>query len=529
MTKVLITDNVHNVCVELLKNQGYDIDIATDASPAELLERAVDVDAWVIRSGTTITEEMIQAAAKLRVIGRAGVGVDNVDVAAATRRGVMVINAPDGNTISTAEHTCAMLMALARRVPHAASSMWDGKWERKKYAGSEVYGKTLGIVGVGKIGRAVAARMQSFGMTVVGFDPLLSEEHAEKIGIRLLPVSELLQQSDYITVHTPLIDSTRNLLNDETLAQCVPGVRIINCARGGIVDEMALLRALESGHVAGAALDVFEMEPPDETRRSLIEHPNVVTTPHIAASTAEAQEKVARQVAEQVVNALEGRAVTSAVNAAAISSAASPEIRPYIQLAEKLGKVAAQIHGEAPVRRIAIVCKGDLVRRYKDVLLIAVARGVLSHRLSDPVNLVNALALAEEAGIPLSIEMEESRTGYTEVIGVRLEGGEKTNSVEGSVFGSNDVRVVGLNGHDLELRLEGNFLVYRNQDRPGMLATVGGVLASASINIGSMAIGRMEGEGMALSAMQIDDLPEEGLLDSIRKIEGIEEVRLLKV
>lgn len=529
MTRILITDSVHPVCVELFEQQGYEVDMATDASDEEILERAAKADGWVIRSGTTITAPMMAAAGQLQVIGRAGVGVDNIDVAEATRRGVLVINAPDGNTISTAEHTCAMIMSLARRVPHAASSMWDGKWERKKFAGSELYGKTLGVIGIGKIGRAVAARMQSFGMTIVGFDPLLSEEHAEKLGIRLVSIPELLAASHFITVHTPLVDGTRNLLNEEAFASCVPGVRIINCARGGIVDEVALLKALESGRVAGAALDVFEVEPPDDTRRGLVLHPNVVTTPHIAASTAEAQQKVARQVAEQVVNALEGRAVTSAVNAAALSMASNPEARPFIQLAEKLGAVCAQLAGDEPVRKITVQCKGDIVRRYRDVLLIAVVRGVLGHRLTDPVNLINALALAEEAGIPLGIDMEESRGGYSELVGVQIDTGDVRHTVQGSVFSDDDQRIVFVDGYEIELRLDGSFLIYNNQDRPGMLASVGALLAGEAVNIGAMALGRKKGEEMALTAMQVDDVPSEAVMNDIRAMEGVEKLRLFRV
>lgn len=529
MTRILITDAVHPVCIELFEQQGYEVDLATEASGEEILERAAKADGWVIRSGTRISASMIDAASRLRVIGRAGVGVDNIDVAEATRKGVLVINAPDGNTISTAEHTCAMIMSLARRVPHAASSMWDGKWERKKFAGSELYGKTLGVIGIGKIGRAVATRMQSFGMNVVGYDPLLSADHAEKLGVQLVSIPELLSQSDFITVHTPLVDGTRNLLNADAFEQCVPGVRIINCARGGIVDEVALLKALESGKVAGAALDVFEVEPPDDTRRGLVVHPNVVTTPHIAASTAEAQEKVARQVAEQVVNALEGRAVTSAVNAAALSLASSPEARPYIQLAEKLGAVCAQLSGDGHVEKITLQCKGDIVRRYRDVLLIAVVRGVLSHRLTDPVNLINALALAEEAGIPLSIDLEESRAGYSELVGVQLRTGGETHTVQGSVFGSEDQRIVFVEGYEIELKLDGSFLIYNNLDRPGMLASVGALLAGGPVNIGAMALGRTKGEKMALTAMQVDDVPSEGVLNAIRALEGVERVRLFRV
>ena len=528
MAKVLITDKVHPVCDQTLEAAGLEIVHAIGASEEELESIVHDIDAWVIRSGTKITGPLIQAATRLQAIGRAGVGVDNVDIPAATRSGVMVINTPDGNTISTAEHTCAMMMSLARRVPHAAASMWSGNWDRKSFSGSELYGKTLGIVGVGKIGKAVAERMRSFEMAVLGYDPLLSAEHAEKLGITPVSFEELMQRSDFVSVHAPLIEGTRGLINARTLELGKDGVCIINCARGGIVVEEDLLAALETGKVAGAALDVYEVEPPGESRSALINHPRVVTTPHIAASTAEAQERVARQVAEQIVNALEGRPVASAVNAAAVKSAARPEIQPYIELASLLGRVAAQLHDE-PVKKITVCCRGELTRRFGDALLTSATSGVLSERLTSPVNLVNALALAEDAGVPLSIEMDDAPGGYSEVVAVRLGGTSKGHEVSGAVFGGDDARIIEIDGFHLELRLPGQFLVYRNVDRPGMLAAVGEILATAGINIGSMALGRSSEHEIALTGMLVDDDVSDETVRAIQSITGVELVNLLRV
>ncbi len=440
----------------------------------------------------------------------------------------MVINTPDGNTISTAEHTCAMMMALARRVPHAASSMREGHWDRKSFSGSELYGKSLGIIGVGKIGKAVAERMQSFQMKVLGFDPLLSTEQAQKLGITSVSLDELLEQSDYISVHAPLIDATRGLIDKTTLNQCKDGVRLINCARGGIVNELDLLECLQSGKVAGAALDVFEIEPPDDSRLALIAHPLVVTTPHIAASTAEAQERVALQVAEQIINALQGHPVGSALNAAAVKSAARPEVQPYIQLATLLGRVVAQIHS-SPIQRISVSCKGAVTRRFGNALLTAATSGVLSERLSSHVNLVNAMTLAEDAGVPLSIEFENAPVGYTDVVSVKLISANEIHEISGAVFGEGDMRVVELDGYHVELRLPGRFIIYINQDRPGILAAVGAILADSSVNIGSMALGRRKGEPNAVTAMLVDHKVSDETLDAMKSIGGVQTINLVEL
>lgn len=522
--KVLITDAVDQICVDLLEQNGFEPAVQLKKSNAELKSVAASADGWIIRSGTTISAELIDAARKLKVIGRAGVGVDNIDLEAATRRGVLVINAPDGNTISTAEHTCAMLLSLSRRIPQASRSTAQGKWERKSFTGSELYEKTLGVIGVGKIGRAVAERMSGFGMHIIGYDPVLSPEAAERVGVTLVELDEIYERSDFITLHTPLNDATRGLLNSETLPRCKKGVRIINCARGGIVDEADLLEALESGQVGGAALDVYSSEPPPEPLHDLISHPNVIATPHIAASTEEAQEKVAIQITEQVIHALRNEPVQTPVNAMAIKMAAQPEAQPYLSLTDRLGQIVGQL-GNGRIRSISVRCRGDLPRRFAEVLTIAAVRGVLSRWVSEPVNMINAPLLAEEMGVSIKEERDTAAGGYTNLIEVALETDGESRVVAGTVFDRDEPRLVRVDDYWLEVKPEGRLLIYKNVDRPGMLATVGSILARNEINIGALALGRTEKGSLALTAVSVDqDVPEQ-VLEEISEIEGIEHVR----
>ncbi len=525
---VLITDPVDPVCIDMLERNGIRADVQVKRSHEELRSIVRQADGWVIRSGTQITADLIEASERLVVIGRAGVGVDNVDLEAATRRGVLVINAPDGNTISTAEHTCAMLLSLSRRIPQANASLRAGKWDRKTFTGSEVFEKTLGIVGIGKIGRTVAERMKSFGMTLLGYDPMLSPEAAERMGIRLVPLDAIYAESDFITFHTPLNDATRGLLNRATLAKCKPGVRVVNCARGGIVDEDALLEALESGQCGGAALDVYSKEPPPAALERLIQHPNVVATPHIAASTEEAQEKVARQITEQVIMAIQGKPVLTPVNGAAIKMAAQREVQPYLVLAEKLGRLVGQVI-EGNVRSVSVRCRGEVPRRYAEVLTISALKGLLSLWRSGPVNLINAPILAEEMGLRIE-EQRDTETGtYTNLIEVSVKSEGEKYLAAGTLFGENESRLVQLNEYSLEVAPEGFLLFYKNVDRPGMLASVSSVLAEAGINIGALALGRTEKGSMALTVISVDEQPPDEVLARIGAIQGVEKIRSVSV
>ncbi|HEX7072375.1 MAG TPA: phosphoglycerate dehydrogenase [Rhodothermales bacterium] len=525
---VLITDSVDPVCIEMLENNGVRANVQLKKSPEELQALAASAEGWIIRSGTKITSALIEAGPRLKVIGRAGVGVDNVDVEAATRKGILVINAPDGNTISTAEHTCAMLMALARRIPQANHSVRDGKWDRKTFTGSEVFEKTLGVVGVGKIGRAVAERMKGFGMKIIGYDPVLGDDVARRIGLELVPLEEIFAQSDFITIHTPLNDATRGLLNRETIARCRKGVRIVNCARGGIVDEEALYEALESGHVGGAALDVYSQEPPPESLQKLLQHPLVVATPHIAASTEEAQEKVARQVTEQVILALKGEPVATPVNGLAIKMASQKEVQPFLNLADRLGQIAGQL-SDGHIKRITVRCSGELTRQYAEVLTIGAVKGVLSRWTSEPVNLINAPFLAEELGLRVEERRETVRGNYVNVIEVSVESETDRRTVAGTIFGADDMRLVRIDDFWIEVRPEGHLLLYRNVDRPGMLASVGSILAEANINIGALALGRTGKGSMALTAVSVDERIPESVLERIAALQGVESVRFVSV
>ncbi len=340
--KVLITDPVDNSCVDILKNEGFTVDMQTGLNEAQVSELIPDYHILIVRSGTQVTEKIIECGIELKIIGRAGTGVDNIDVNAATRKGVIVMNTPGGNTISTAEHAISLLMALARNVPQACASLREGVWDRKTYRGVELVGKTIGIIGIGKVGKEVAVRLQGFGMNVLGFDPLVADDVIAKLNIESVSFEELLRRSDYITLHTPLTDDTRNLFNTQTFQKCKRGVRLVNCARGGIINESELLEALNEGHVEGAALDVFEKEPPPPDH-PLLKHPKVVVTPHLGASTVEAQEKVAVQIAHQIADALKERSLIGAVNISAAQFSIREDHKPYLDLAERLGRIAGQI------------------------------------------------------------------------------------------------------------------------------------------------------------------------------------------
>jgi D-3-phosphoglycerate dehydrogenase / 2-oxoglutarate reductase len=526
--RVLITDPLSAVSVDMLAAAGLQPDLQLDLSPDELKAVAPGVQGWLIRSGTRLTADLMDAAPDLKVIGRAGVGVDNVDLDAATRRGILVLNAPDGNTISTAEHTCAMMLALARHIPEAHASLSAGQWDRKRFAGAELSGKVVGIVGVGKIGRTVASRLQSFDMQVLGYDPVLAPDVAERIGVELVDLDAIFSRCDFITVHTPLNDATRGLLNELTLARCKPGVRLVNCARGGIIDERALLAALESGHVAGAALDVFTAEPPGPDLKALLAHPHVVVTPHIAASTEEAQEKVAVQVVEGVIDALAGRPVATPVNAWSLRAAAQPEARPYLDLADRLGQLAAQMSG-GPVQRVVVRYSGETTRRFAEVLTVAVLRGIISHFSDEPVNLINAPVLARDAGLVVEEQRVSEPEDFTNLVEVRLETPAGPLAVKGTIFGDNDVRLVGVDEFRFEVRLEGHLLFYRNVDRPGMVAAVGALLADHGINIAALALGRTGPGEVALSVYTVDEPITAEVRDRIDAIEGVDQVRSVHV
>ncbi len=469
-----------------------------------------------------MTSEVIARAGRMKVIGRAGTGVDNIDLDAATRKGILVMNTPGGNTISAAEHTVSMLLSLARNIPQAHMSLVRGEWERKKFTGTEVFEKTLGVVGLGKIGREVASRCLGLGMKILGYDPVLAPEAAARLSIELVNLPELFRRADFITVHTPLTPDTKGLLSDETLARCKKGVRVINCARGGIIDEKALLRALESGHVGGAALDVFEIEPPKDN--PLLRHPRVIATPHLGASTEEAQEKVAVQIAHEIADALHGRAYAGVVNGSAMLLTLKEEVRPYITLAEKLGAVAVQL-ATGKLKRITIAASGDIVTGAIELMKAGVLKGVLSHSQPEPVNFINAPFLAEELGLAVGETREPEGGNYPNLLSVRYVTDKEVKECAGTVFGSASVRLVTIDGFRFEVRPEGDLLVYSNVDRPGMLARVGAVLARHNVNIAGVSLGRSAAGANALTVMNIDSTIPPAALSELRALDGVSSLK----
>lgn len=524
--KILITDSVERPCGEILSAEGFEVDVLPTLPPDQLRNVINGYDALIVRSATNVTADILTAASSLKVVGRAGAGVDNIDVDAATRKGIVVMNTPGGNTVSTAEHTLSLLLSLSRNIPAAFESLRQGKWERKKFVGTELQGKTIGIIGLGKVGREVAARAQAFGMVTVGYDPVLSPEVAVRLNIELVALDELYARSDFLTVHTPLTEDTRGLISEQALAKCKTGVRIINCARGGIVDEDALLRALESGKVAGAALDVFEQEPPGN--HPLLQHPRVIATPHLGASTEEAQEKVATQIAQQVADFLKERGATGAVNAEVVRLATRKEIKPFVLLAERLGSLVAQLM-KGQLRKLSVIARGDFLTQSSELFSAAVLKGVLSRLMSEPVNLINAPVIAKELGIVLVEEKESEHEVYTHLLAVEYETSNEKRRLFGTVFGHSHLKVVRIDDYHLEMTPEGILLFYKNIDRPGMLATVGSILAQAGINIAGLSLGRDQPGQRALTIISVDNEIPVRVLRQLETIDGVFEVKVVRL
>jgi len=524
--RVLISDPVEKVCVDVLTAEGFQVDVKPNTPHEELKALIPHYEALVVRSSTQVTADIISAATRMKVIGRAGAGVDNIDVEASTRRGIMVLNTPGGNTVSTAEHTMSLLLSLSRNIPQANESLKQGKWNRKQFVGTELLGKTIGIIGLGKVGREVAVRCQAFGMATIGFDPLLSSEVAAKSNIELVALAELFQRSDFISVHTPLNDETKGLIGRKEIDLCKPGVRIINCARGGIVDEDALYYGLESGKVAGAALDVFVSEPPGD--HPLVSHPRVVATPHLGASTEEAQEKVARQIAVQIADVLKERGVSGAVNAEAIQLAMRKELKPFVVLGEKLGGLQAQLMRDK-VRKIGITCSGSFAAKATELITASVLKGVLTYLLTEPVNLINAPVIAKEMGVTVDEERETENDSYTHLITVTFFSDSEERKLAGTVFGNSHVRIVRIDDYHMEINPEGHLLFYKNIDKPGMLAKVGSELAAANINIAGLALGRDMPGKKALTVMNVDSAIPAEIIKSLSRIDGVFDVRTAKI
>ncbi|XP_048354837.1 D-3-phosphoglycerate dehydrogenase [Sphaerodactylus townsendi] len=477
--KVLISDSLDPACARILQAAGIGVLEKAGLAKEQLLAEIRDCDGLIVRSATKVTADIINAAEKLQVIGRAGTGVDNVDVDAATRKGVLVMNTPTGNSLSAAELTCGMILSLARQIPQAAASMKEGKWDRKKFMGMELQGKTLGILGLGRIGREVAIRMQSFGMKTIGYDPIITPEESATFGVQQLSLEQIWPLCDYITVHTPLLPSTTGLLNDTTFAQCRRGVQVINCARGGIIDEAALLRALQSGQCGGAALDVFTEEPPKD--KALVNHPNVISCPHLGASTKEAQNRCGKEIAEQIVDLAQGRALVGAVNGQALISAYTPHSKPWIALARALGTVLRALTQQVK-GGVQVVTHGPTLQKAGSYLTPAVAMGLLKETVQKDVNLVNGLLLAQEAG--LKITTTHSDKGTEEGL-LQIAAQGSPCGVVGSVQGSMQV-LHELNGAVFKqlVPLTGVLLFYRSKaSNASLLPTITGLLGKARVEL----------------------------------------------
>ncbi len=527
MPKVLVSDPIAPEGIEILK-QVAEVDVKTGLSKDELAAIIGDYDALAVRSETKVTGEIIARAGKLKIIGRAGVGVDNIDVEAATNRGILVVNSPEGNTLAAAELTVAMLLALARNIPQADEAMRAGRWDRKIYMGSEVYGKTLGVIGLGKIGREVVSRMQAFGMSVLGFDPYLKPEQADALGITLVDLDTLYKESDYISVHTPKTKETTGMINAEKLALMKPTVRLINCARGGIIDEAALADAAKAGKIGGAAIDVYTTEPVPADN-PLLNIPNIITTPHLGASTEEAQVNVAIDIAEQIVEVLAGKPARAAVNMPPVSADMLARLQPYLTLAEKIGSLHAQLTS-SPISEVEVVYAGDFESLPTVHLTRAVLKGLLEPVVAESVNYVNAPAIAAGRGIKIT----ESRTpasgdSASAVLTVRKRGGSAGREISGVVLGRDNLRIATIDGYRVDVRPSGPMLVTQHTDRPGVIGKVGTLLGDSGINIAGMHVGRESEGNRAVMVLKLDTPTSDTLLASIRQIDGMETARLVQL
>jgi D-3-phosphoglycerate dehydrogenase len=519
--KVLVREKISEAGIELLREK-FEVDVDSDG---DLADKIADYDAIIIRSGTHLSKDLIERAERLKVIGRAGVGVDNVDVEAASRRGIVVANAPESTVVSAAEHTIGLLLALSRSIPQAHASLKEGKWDRSRFAGLELAGKTLGLVGFGRIGQQVARRARPLEMDVVAFDPYVAAGRFRELGVeQAASLESLLERSDFLSLHLTLAPETYRLIGHDQLAAAKDGIRIVNAARGELIDEAALLEALHSGKVAGAALDVFSAEP---YSGPLLELDNVVVTPHLAASTEEAQDRAGVIVAEQVAAALEGGVVTNAVNLPAVAAEEAPHLGPFLPLATKLGTLAVELAGATPTR-LDLAYLGELADHDTRLLTVAALNGVFQGRTDQPVNYVNAPLLARERGIEVREERRRASRDFTSLVRVTAVSGDDETVVAGTTLGRDDEpRLVRALGYEIEVGLEPRMLFVVNDDRPGMIGRLGTILGEEGVNIAHMAVSRNRRSAKALMALTLDSAPPDGLMDRLRSEPGFVQVRFI--
>ncbi len=519
--KILVSDPISDQGIEILKKE-FDVDIATGLPPAELIKRIGNYEALIVRSETQVTKDVINAGKKLKIIGRAGVGVDNIDVNTATERGIIVVNAPEGNTISAAEHTIAMMMAMSRNIPQANASLKSKKWDRKKFMGVEVRGKVLGVVGLGRIGAEVAKRAQGMEMNVLAYDPFISQERAAELGVELTTVEDIVRRADYITVHTPLTKETKDLISSKEFAIAKKGVRLINCARGGIINEEALAQAVKDGIVSGAAIDVFTKEPPFEN--PLLELDRVIMTPHLGASTEEAQINVAVSVAEQIVNALKGLPVKNAINMPYVKPDVMQIIEPYLPLAEKMGKLGTQLMGN--YEKVEITYSGEIADKNLAPITLALLKGLLEPVLGSAVNYVNAPTIAKERKIKVIESKSKTAEGYPSQISVKLSKKSEEKLVSGSIIGK-EPRIIQIDSYRVDVVPTGYMIVAKHEDHPNIIGPCCMILGKNNINIAGMQVGRIKMGGEAIMVLNVDSEVDDVILDEIRSVDGIIDARLV--
>jgi D-3-phosphoglycerate dehydrogenase len=524
VVRVLVSDTIAEAGLEILK-QASEVDYRPKLSKENLLQIIGEYDALMVRSETRVASEVIEAGSRLKVIGRAGVGVDNIDVQAATRRGILVVNSPEGNTVAAAELTIALLLSLARKIPQADRSMRAGEWRRMQFTGTELYKKTLGVIGLGKIGRETARRARAFEMHVIGYDPYLPVEHIRQLGVESVELESLFSLSDFITLHTPLTAQTRHIINTRSLALMKPGVRIINCARGELVEVDALAGAIESGHVAGAALDVFPQEPPSPDL-AILQQPQNVLTPHLGASTEEAQSKVAVDVAEQIVAVLKGNVPHSPVNLPPIPSDLMERVEPYLKLAEKTGRLHMQLL-DSPISALSVHFAGEWESLPLDIIARSVLVGLISLTTDEPVNLVNAPLMAQQRGLRIEWSHAGESDLYSTMMSATVRHAAGEQRIAGTVFGRHDLRITHIDDLLVDIVPEGILLVTEHHDRPGIIGRVGTLLGNHQINIAGMHVGRDKVGGRAMMMVKVDDPVSFELMTEISQMEGVGSARLV--
>lgn len=520
--RVLVSDQISEKGIAKLQEAGFEVDVKTKQTEEEICSFIGDYHAMIVRSQTKVTRKILDYAENLKIIGRAGVGVDNIDVKAATEKGILVVNAPEGNTIAATEHTIAMMLALARNIPKANELLKQGVWERKKFMGVELRDKVLGIIGLGKIGSEVAKRARAFEMEIKAYDPFVSEERAKQMGVELTDFDTVIEQADFLTIHLPLSKETYHLIGTEELRRMKRGVKIVNVARGGIIDEQALYEALQEGHVGGAAVDVFENEP--ETKSPLFDLDTVVVTPHLGASTEEAQINVALDVVEEIIRALNGELVRNAVNIPSIKPELQHILNPYLNLVEKLGKFASQLV-EGHINKVEIKYNGDIAKYDVTSLTNTLLKGLLRPILKDAVNYVNAPLLAKNRGISVSESKSVDLEDYANLITVTVSSDRCTKTVSGTLFGKQDARIVRIDGYTIDAVPEGHMLVVPHIDKPKIIGPVGTLIGQHDINIASMQVGRKVIGGKAIMFLNVDSPVPQETIKEIEKIDGIIDVK----